>query len=325
MHSFRRRRSARSVITLIAVMGVMLAALGWYTPQPARAQTASLLINNHLCPNPISSIDMIDLAPNCPGVGSNWSFTVTHTGGLYQQTLQTDGSGMASFGSMPAGVYKIEGATTPDFSKVAVYCNVKDGLGNDVTGWLYGYADNYYTELNIEQDGYMGYCDWWWYNPGQAPPPSSGSVMINKLDCPPGYDAANASIYDLAATCHGQGQYDFFLTDANAGNQSGSTPGGGLNTVSFSNVPSGRDARSRKMRRATTWHRASSARTRRSPARRTRRTRFRSTTSRSTRPSSRATTTCTATGSTYPARTRSTSRSSSTSARMASCRRIRAS
>ena len=25
--------------------------------------------------------------------------------------------------------------------------------------------------------------------------------MINKLDCPPGYDAANASIYDLAATC----------------------------------------------------------------------------------------------------------------------------
>ena len=90
MHSFRRRRLARSVMTLIAVMGVMLTALGWYTPQPARAQTASLLINNHLCPNPISSIDMIDLAPNCPGVGSNWSFTVTHTGGLYQQTLQTD-------------------------------------------------------------------------------------------------------------------------------------------------------------------------------------------------------------------------------------------
>ena len=85
----------------------------------------------------------------------------------------------------------------------------------------------------------MGYCDWWWYNPGQAPPPCSGSVMINKLDCPPGYDAANASIYDLAATCHGQGQYDFSLTDANGGNQSGTTPGGGLNTVSFSNVPSG--------------------------------------------------------------------------------------
>ncbi len=239
MHSFRRRRLARSIVTLIAVMGVMLAALGWYTPQPARAQTASLLINNHLCPNPISSIDMIDLAPNCPGVGSNWSFTVTHTGGLYQQTLQTDASGMASFGSMPAGVYRIDGATTPDFSKVAVYCNVKDGLGNDVTGWLYGYADNYYTELNIAQDGYMGYCDWWWYNPGATPQPTTGSVMINKIDCPPGYDVTNVSIYDLAATCHGQGQYEFSLTDANAGNQSGTTPGSGLNTVSFSNVPSG--------------------------------------------------------------------------------------
>lgn len=240
MQPLTHRRFVRNAWSFLAVLGLLLSVMTWYAPQPAQAQTASLLINNHLCLNPISSIDMIDLAPACQGVGSNWSFTVTHTGGQYQQTIQTDANGMASFGSMPAGVFRIDGATTPDYQKVAVYCKVEDGLGNDVTGWMYGYADNFYTELEIAQDGYMGYCDWWWYNLAQTPPPpATGDVTINKIDCPTGFDAYNASIFDLAANCHDQDVYNFSVVDANGGTWSGATPGSGLNTVGWTGVPVG--------------------------------------------------------------------------------------
>jgi hypothetical protein len=240
MQPFGHRRLARRAFSLIAILGLLLTALSWYSPQPAHAQTASLLINNHICPDPVSSIDMIDLAPVCQGIGSNWSFVVTHTGGQYQQSIDTDGSGFASFSGMPAGVYRIEGAWTPDFSNTVVYCKVEDGLGNDVVSFFHRPTDlqgNYWmTELEIAQDGYMGYCDWFNYS-FQAP--ETGSVFINKIDCPTGFDAYSASIFDLAANCHDQDIYNFTMVDANGGNWSGSTPGSGLNSVGWDGVPKG--------------------------------------------------------------------------------------
>ena len=240
MQSFRHRRFARSTLSTFAVLGLLLTALSWYSPQPARAQTASLLINNHICPDPVTSIDMIDLAPVCQGIGSNWSFIATHTGGQYQQSLDTDGSGFASFGGMPAGVYRIEGAWTPDYASTVVYCKVEDGLGNEVVSFFDRPTDlqgNYWmTELELAQDGYMGYCDWFQYT-FQAQ--TTGDVLINKHGCPVGFDAYAASIFDLAANCHEQPVADFNMIDANGGAWTGSTPGSGLNSVSWTGVPSG--------------------------------------------------------------------------------------
>ena len=238
MGSFRHRLFARSFLSTIAVLGVLLTALAWYTPQPAMAQTASLTINNHLCPNPVTSVDIYYLAQNCQGIGSNWTFKVTHTGGQYQQTLDTDGSGLASFSNLPAGVFRIDGTWSPDYASMGAYCKVEDGLGNDITSfqWMYVDPNNYYTELQIAQDGYMGYCDWFHYT-YQAP--ATGDVLINKIDCPVGFDAYNASIYDLAANCHDQGVYNFTMVDAFGNQYSGATPGGGLNSVGWNGVAKG--------------------------------------------------------------------------------------
>jgi hypothetical protein len=240
MSLFRHGRFARSALSTIAMLGLLLGALSWYSPQPARAQTASLLINNHICQDPVASLDMFDLAAACQGVGSNWSFVVTHTGGQYQQSVDTDGSGLASFGSMPAGVYRIEGAWTPDYEGTVVYCKVEDGLGNEVLPFFHRPTDlagNYwFTELEIAQDGYMAYCDWFQYTPAAQ---DTGDVLINKIDCPVGFDANNASLFDLAANCHDQDVYNFTLVDAVGGNYAGSTPGSGLNTVGWNGVASG--------------------------------------------------------------------------------------
>jgi hypothetical protein len=240
MNLFRHGRFARTALSTVAVLGILLAALSWYSPQPARAQTASLLINNHICQDPVTSTDLFDLAAACQGVGSNWSFIATHTGGQYQQSIDTDASGLASFGSMPAGVYRIDGAWTPDYQSTIVFCKVEDGQGNEVVPFFHRPTDlqgNYwFTELEIAQDGYMGYCDWLQYT---AQGQTTGDVIVNKFGCPTNFDAYGASIFDLAANCHDQPVGDFNMIDANGGAWTGQTPGGGLNTLTWNGVPSG--------------------------------------------------------------------------------------
>src|SRR5688572_8502366 len=137
MRSFKRRRFARSALSLFAVLGLIMTVFGSFAPEPAKAQTASLLINNHISPDHATGVDPFDPAPVCQGIGSHWTFTVTHTGGQYQQTVDTDGSGLAGFSAMPAGVYRIEGAWTPDFASTVVYCKVEDGLGNEVVPFFH--------------------------------------------------------------------------------------------------------------------------------------------------------------------------------------------
>ena len=241
MRSFKRRRFARSALSLFAVLGLVMTVFGSFAPEPVKAQTASLLINNHICPDPVTSLDMFDLAPVCQGIGSNWTFTVTHTGGQYQQTTDTDGSGLAGFSAMPAGVYRIEGAWTPDFSSTVVYCKVEDGLGNDVLPFFHRptslQGNVWMTELELAQDGYMGYCDWFQYTPAQ---PTTGSVTVNKITCPEGYDGYSGDMFDLAANCQDISQIvDFTLTDVNGATQTATTPGAGINLATFQNVPTG--------------------------------------------------------------------------------------
>lgn len=244
MRSLKRRRFARSALSLFAVLGLVMTVFGSFAPAPVAAQTASLLVNNHTCETDLSTLpDLNAIAAACQGSGSGVTITaVLQTVGNpadYTYTSVTDGSGLAGFSDLPLGTYYLSQAGTPGYSNFIAYCKVDDFLGNSVIPFFAPQLQPSIIDVQIANEGDMGYCDFFNYNQG-TPQPTTGTVTVNKSTCPEGFDGYSASRNELAANCDDASTIaDFTVTDINGATQSGTTPGAAINEVVFSAVPTG--------------------------------------------------------------------------------------
>ncbi len=119
------------------------------------------------------------------------------------------------------------------YASPRVFCKNTSYAGPETAELEQGISNgSVYSELLSGYD--VLYCDW--FNMHE---PTSGDVIINKIGCPAGFDAYSGTIYDLAANCHEQPVSTFSLTDANSNQSSQTTPGTGVNSVTFANVPTG--------------------------------------------------------------------------------------
>ncbi len=83
-------------------------------------------------------------------------------------------------------------------------------------------------------------CKWYVADPNSG----FGTVYINKHACPTGFEAYNATIYQMAANCHDNaGAVDFSLHYPDGVTaQGGTTTGSGINDVRWTTVPAGKSS-----------------------------------------------------------------------------------
>jgi hypothetical protein len=203
--------AARRIVPVFFITLLALSPLFALTPKVSAAQSG--LVRKHYCPEGYDATNatIYDLAANCHGVGDGISFSASGPGG-YAQSGVTDGNGWVSFSNVPIGQITVTEDVPPD-TQVRAFCDVKDFLGQG--GGYVEYANP--AVLQVDQDDAFD-CDW--YN--IPPVDDEGTIMIRKHGCPDDYNAAVASIYDLAANCHDiQADVDFKLepSDGNPGNQ----------------------------------------------------------------------------------------------------------
>jgi hypothetical protein len=192
-------------------------------------------VNKITCPAGFNALtaSIYDLAANCHDQQAA-TFTLTDVNGG-SSSLTTPGSGLNSvtFSSVPTGQLTISEQIPAGFTSPRVFCKNSAYTGEETAEIEQGISNGtVYTELMAGYD--FVYCDWF-----NIPEPQYGDVIINKIGCPMGYDAYSGSIYDLAANCHEQPVSTFHLFDANGAQQDATTPGSGVNSVTFSNVPGG--------------------------------------------------------------------------------------
>ena len=240
MHAFRHHRFARSVFSAFAVLGLLLSGLGPFAPQPASAQTGSITINSHTCPVDISGMDLNQIAQNCQGsdrAGFTYEIVLQTVGTPPTYSQTTDASGLLSFNNIELGTWYIYQTANPGYTNFAAYCKVDDFLGNEKVPYHAPQLQPQIVDV-VLFDGDMGYCDFFNYNAGAAP--TTGSVVINKITCPDGYDGYSADIFDLALNCQDVSQVvNFALTDSNGQTSNATTPGSAVNLATFQNIPQG--------------------------------------------------------------------------------------
>jgi hypothetical protein len=199
----------------------------------------SITINKHVCDGPVDG-DIYNMAAACQGADIGFAFNLYFGDGAPIQSGTTSNY-LVSFGGLTTGLGDYDVAEVPSagYDNAIVWCSVKDYLGNTTQPLFPAYlSNNWSTEIHLQNDGDMAFCDWFNYN--NTPAQTTGSVMINKSVCPLGFDAYNADIYGIAANCHEvPGPTSFTLTDANGGQQTGTTPGSAPYLVQWDNVPSG--------------------------------------------------------------------------------------
>ncbi|CAN5530291.1 hypothetical protein BH09CHL1_BH09CHL1_08610 [soil metagenome] len=205
-------------------------------PEPERFY-ADVMINKINCPaeyayNAITA-SIYDLAANCHDQ-SAVTFTLTDAYGT-SSSQTTPGSGLnaVTFSQIPGGQISISEQIPTGFTSPRVFCKSSAYTGEETAEIEQGISNGtVYSELVAGYDFF--YCDWF-----NIPAPSTGSVIINKIGCPVGYDAYAGSIYDLAANCHEQPVTTFHLFDLNGTQFDATTPGSGINSVTFNDVLKG--------------------------------------------------------------------------------------
>lgn len=239
MRSFKRRRFARAWFSLVAVLSLMMIFLGAFAPGPVTAQTASITINNHTCAEDISTYDINAIAAACQGsdrAGFTYTVELQTVGVPPTFTATTDDTGLLGFSGLDEGTWYIYRTPNPNYAGFRVFCSIDDFLGNN----LYPYFEppTATTEVGLFNEGDMAYCDFFNYN--AAPAPTTGTVSINKITCPEGFDGYSADVFDLAANCQDATQVvNFSLTDVNGATSTATTPGTVVNFATFANVPTG--------------------------------------------------------------------------------------
>jgi hypothetical protein len=203
--------AARRIVPVLFITVLALSPLFLLTPKVSAAQSG--LVRKHYCPDgyDASNASIYDLALNCNIPGSGISFSASGPGGYFQSGV-TDGQGWVSFSNVPVGQITVSEDVPPD-TLVRAFCDVKDFLGQGG-----GYVEfGSQAVLQVDQDDSFD-CDW--YN---IPPiDDEGTIMVRKHGCPDDFNAATASIYDLAANCQDVlADVDFKLepSDGNPGNQ----------------------------------------------------------------------------------------------------------
>ncbi|MDQ2682338.1 MAG: hypothetical protein M3Y37_02310 [Chloroflexota bacterium] len=245
MQLLRRHRFLRSSLSVLAMLGVLLALVAnIYTVPTANAQTASVTANVHLCDYDLTGLTVYEIAPLC-GAQSAGNLVTLDNGSGIVLTQTTGSDGLASFTNLTPGISTFYLYTSrPDpYVGVVAGCRQDDYLGNPVFAYqllpIGGLGDvNFYFAA---QDN-MVYCDFFLYIPGATPPTGgwTGDVTVNKHFCPEGYDGYSADIFDLAQNCQDDPQVvSFDLTDANGNTSTATTPGSGLNTAGWTGVPAG--------------------------------------------------------------------------------------
>lgn len=199
------------------------------------ATYGDVIVNKINCPAGYNALtaDIYDLAANCHDQAAV-TFTLTDVNGA-SSSLTTPGSGVNSvtFSGVPTGQLTISEQIPAGYTSPRVFCKNEAYTGAETGEVEQGISNGtVYTELMAGYD-YV-WCDWF-----NIPEPQYGDVIINKIGCPMGYDAYSGSIYDLAANCHEQPVSTFHLFDVNGAQQDATTPGSGVNSVTFSNVPAG--------------------------------------------------------------------------------------
>jgi hypothetical protein len=174
-----------------------------------------------------------DLAANCHEQMAA-TFTLTDVYGA-SSSLTTPGSGLNSvtFSSVPTGEVAITEQIPAGFTSPRVFCKNESYTGEGTAETEQGISNGtVYSALMAGYD-YL-YCDWF-----NIPELTSGDVIINKIGCPMGYDAYAGTIYDLAANCHEQPVSTFHLFDKNGTQWDQTTPGSGVNSVTFPGIVTG--------------------------------------------------------------------------------------
>jgi hypothetical protein len=203
-------------------------------PETTTDSGSSITINKHVCFGEVSG-DIYEMAASCEGADQVYTFNLRY-GIPVIATSQTNGT-LAGFSGLENGTYYVGEEPTTDTKGILVYCKVDDFLGNPLQELRHFEDWNWEIEVNIAAEGSMVYCDW--FNLKDTPE-TYGSVVINKIECPAGFDAYSADIYGIAANCHETpAPVNFTLTDSKGGQSTMQTAANPPFTATWDNVPSG--------------------------------------------------------------------------------------
>ncbi|CAN5629830.1 hypothetical protein BH09CHL1_BH09CHL1_03990 [soil metagenome] len=241
MAGIRRSRFARVFVPLAIMFTLILSGFSAIAPQSASATNPiyTLDINVYECSVDATGLSYGQIAPNCAlqtSPGFFFAVSLNNGGG----TLEAEaGGGTASFAAgFGPGDWTMSETFLPGYDAKRVFCSYYDENGNAVlsnnpmgdSGWT--------AYLYVAGDATSIVCDWFHYD--TTPQPTYGDVTVNKITCPSDFDAYSASIYDLAANCHEPPKVaEFRLTDSSGASINDSTPGQGVNTASWTGIPSG--------------------------------------------------------------------------------------
>ena len=243
MGSAMQRFSLRRVFTLFVILGLFVPLLSLARPPVARAGSGSVVANVHLCDYDLTGLTIYQIAPLC-GSQSNGNVVTLDNGSGVVLTQTTGADGLASFSIDPGiSTFYLYTSGDPNHGGIMAGCKEEDSGGNDVTPYalmpIGGLGDvNFFFSAQTN----MWYCDFFLYSPGVTPPPPTtyGTVTVNKITCPDGFDGYSADIYGLAQNCQDVSQVVMFtLTDSQGTATNAYTPGSGVNLASWSNVASG--------------------------------------------------------------------------------------
>jgi len=244
MGSPATRLTLRRLFTVFALLGLLVPLLGVSQPRTAVAATASVTVNVHLCDYDLTGLTVYQIAPLCSSQSVNNTVTLDNGSGITLQQA-TDGSGLTTFSNIDPGIstFYLYTSGDPNHGGIVAGCSQDDGIGNNVVPYalmpIGGLGDVNFFFL---ADGNMVYCDFFLFKPGVPPPAPTtyGSVTVNKITCPDGFDGYSADIYGLAQNCQDISQVvTFSLTDSSNTTTDATTPGSGINLANWSNIPSG--------------------------------------------------------------------------------------
>src|SRR5687768_13978483 len=132
MRSFKRRRFARSALSLFAVLGLIMTVFGAFAPAPVKAQTGSITLNNQTCNVDLSTLpDVNAIAQNCQGTdraGFTYTVELQTVGTPPTFSATTDGSGLLTFSGLDLATWYIYQTPNPNYTRFAAYCKVDDFL-----------------------------------------------------------------------------------------------------------------------------------------------------------------------------------------------------
>ena len=212
----------------------------WYVTDPdlddAALDTGSVRIIVRQCPAGFDpgAGNLDEYAFGCQEGGGQMEFSLTQTGSALPLTVTStggDGTNEANFSAVNSGPIAVSGTVPTGFAEPVVFCSSLSPV-IQTRSMLVSNGDTIEWEM---QGGQQMGCTWFSIQKGV------GTIFINKLACPAGYDASAEDIYDLAANCHENvGAVDFSVADA--GGQelaNGTTSGAAPNRVTFNDVPEG--------------------------------------------------------------------------------------